>query len=201
MFRNQLTLLKHLRRDGRLMVYLRFLAIRHRKTLAYLLLTVIILAAVAYTNHNAVGRERHERTIAIEREDRATIRTCERVQILRDQTNGLSFIAYDAWAGAAKREKGLIKTTKGKVRETHRASYKSLQDLADSMIVTGPTDCRAATYRPDIYRPPAPEFIASGGPAVAIARKRSRDIIERAKLNEPLFDPLPEDLGGDANQR
>lgn len=178
----QRELWKHLRDDGKLIAYFRYLFGVHKRTIAFVFVTLITLLSITYVQRNAILRE-----------ERAQIRTCERVQILRDQTNGLSFIAYDAWAGAAMREKRLAEATKGREHAQHQKSYVGLQTLADKMVITGPTDCSRATSEPDRYEAPAPEFIGAKGPNVELSRRRSQTIIEKAKKNEPLYKPLPTD--------
>lgn len=180
----QRELWSHLRKEGRILVYLRYLLGVHRRTIAFGIVVVCTMVAVAYVQHNAINRE-----------DRAQIRSCERVQVLRDQTNGLSFIAYDAWNNAAKREKSLIEATKGAERRNHQVSYRGLRALARSMVITGPTNCSKAIGKPDKYKAPAPEFIYKNGPNVAIAHRRSMAIIEKAKKKISLYDPLPPDHG------
>jgi hypothetical protein len=156
---------------------------------AYVLVVIVAIVATFTIEHRSIERERQANRIALVREQDAQLATCRRVQILRDQVNGTSLLIYDTFNSVAKQQKALMENSTGKARRQARRSYLRAKKVADTTIVTGPTDCHGATLNPDRYIPPAPEFIAKGGPHVKILRQRSEDIIRKAHLGEPLYRP------------
>lgn len=146
---------------------------------------VVVVAAVGTSyiaNHNAIERERQ-----------AQIVQCERVQVLRDQTNGLALADYEIYIAAHEREAKLIKSDP-QAAETHRKSSLKFYEIAHTLSVTAPTNCREAVDRPERYRAPAPVFIYRNGPEVEAIRGRSEDIVRRARRHVPL-PPLLRDSG------
>lgn len=113
---------------------------------------------------------------------------CERVQLLRDQANGTNFLVYDTFLSAYRREIKLIKGDPENA-EKHRMSADTLEKTYRTTTVTGPTNCHDAVYEADTYKAPVPQFIHSGGPQVAAAKKRAQAIIGKAYANEPLYSP------------
>jgi hypothetical protein len=66
-------------------------------------------------------------------------------------------------------------------------SIKRAQDVVNTTLVTGPTDCKAATDHPDTYAAPAPEFIRDNSARVKIARQHAMDLVRKAKTHSPLY--------------
>jgi hypothetical protein len=108
------------------------------------------------------------------------------VQVLRDQTNGLTLLAYDAWAQGAKRQFKLAKSSSGETKRQYIAAAKQLQTIANTMVVTAPTNCLAATDNPDSYRAPKPEFVYKNSASVKLVRERSKTILQKASSELPL---------------
>jgi quinol monooxygenase YgiN len=144
------------------------------------LLVVIASAYAAYAiNASNISRVEQSELVA-----------CARVQLLRDQANGTNFLIYDTFKQAAASQKKLAHETKNKdIRKQARAAQHRAEKVRDTTVVTGPTDCDRAVKHPATYIPPAPEFIATESPRIAIARKRSEAIVNKAERGIPLYLP------------
>jgi hypothetical protein len=147
---------------------------RHLQLAAFALIVVAAIGASFFANRAAIERERV-----------AQIVQCERVQVLRDQTNFLSLADYRVYMAAYDRETKLIKEDPDSAA-THRKAALIFYEVAHTLAVTGPTDCKAAVDRPRRYRAPAPEFIYKGGAGVEAVKKRSEELVRQARQNETL---------------
>ena len=152
---------------------------RYGQLLAFLLVVVVSIVALYKVQNGAITRERDAQLVA-----------CERVQILRDQANGVSVLIYKVYSDGAKREKSLIKGDPENAGK-HRKSFKAIDTQRKRLVITGPTDCNLAINKPKVYKPPAPEFIYKDGPRVKIAEKRAEAIIKKAKTGTSIASPLP----------
>jgi hypothetical protein len=118
----------------------------------------------------------------------AELRTCHRVQYLRDQANGTNFLVYDTFKSVRDQQQAAINSgkLKGKALQQAREAVGRADKVVKTTVVTGPTDCEAATFNPS-YAAPAPEFIDKNNAQVKRARMHSADIVRKAKLREPLY--------------
>jgi len=116
------------------------------------------------------------------------LRTCDRVQYLRDQANGTNFLVYDTFKQVKEQNQAAIESgkLKGKALEQARQAVQRATQVVDTTVVTGPTNCKGAVFDPG-YKAPAPEFIKNETPQVKAARAHAMEIIRKAKLNEPLY--------------
>jgi hypothetical protein len=163
--------------------------VRKRATIAFLAFVCAMMLAVHVVDTRATAGERKTTRAAIVRERDAQLLACERIQVLRDQANLITFIAYDAWAQGAKREHSLIKGDPTNA-EKHRLSEANLTKTAHRLVATGPTACIPAVDHPESYIPPSPELIYKNGARVQIARKRSNRIVYAAEHGLPLYPPF-----------
>jgi hypothetical protein len=159
------------------------------RTLAFLFVVIVAIFAVYTVNeHNINARAKDERANIAARA-RAELRTCVRVQYLRDQANGTNFLIFDTFMSVRDQMQKVIDS--GKLRGTAlkqaEASVKRANDVVQTTVVTGPTDCHAATFD-DNYKAPAPEFIIKNGPRVKAARKSAARIVRKAEIGQPLYD-------------
>jgi hypothetical protein len=163
------------------MVKVREFLSRRGPLLAFLVLAVGIAGAFYFSTHNQLNRERE-----------AQVFTCTRVQILRDQANGQAFLIYNTFKQVADQQRAVIESgkLKGPALKQARQSLKRAARVVKTTVVTGPTDCIAATDSPRSYRAPAPEFIAKGGARVRVAKERADLIVTKARLGQPLYGPL-----------
>lgn len=145
--------------------------------ISYLIVVLAAMAAVYALNDRAIERTRN-----------AELTACARVQLLRDQANGTNVLIYEYFNDAAKATRARIKSEPENANVL-RSSAKRLQSSADQQTVTGPTDCRSAVDHPGTYQAPAPEFIKNDTKQVQLARERAEAIVEKARLNAPLFGP------------
>jgi hypothetical protein len=160
--------------------YVLYLLWMKRILLAFLVLAAAMMGAIYFSTNNALKRERA-----------AQIKTCVRVQILRDQANGTNFLIYDTFKHVVMQQQKALasKTLKGTALKQARDAINRAQAVVNTTLVTGPTDCIAATDSPGTYKAPSPEFIAKGGPRVALSRKRANVLVLKAKRGEPLYGP------------
>lgn len=84
---------------------------------------------------------------------------CERVNVLREQVNRLEHVAHGAYVDAARRERALADSSRGRDRAAHERSAAQIELVAESLRVTPLTDCGAAGRDPRRYRPPQPQPI------------------------------------------
>lgn len=145
---------------------------------AYIIVVVAVVFAVSRNTSHDVNRVRD-----------AESRVCERVQILRDQANGTQFLIYDTFKRVRDQQTAAAKNLKGTALMQAKQSIERANRVVQTVVVTGPTDCDEATLHPNSYVPPVPAFIDEQSPGVKLARKRSSDIIKRAKDGRPLYDP------------
>jgi hypothetical protein len=144
---------------------------------------VILLIAVVTAVYMIQGS-------AIERERQAQLVQCERVQLLRDQSNGVNFLIYDYFKEAAEAQTEAAKIEKDpKQKEVRLSTAARLQRTADTTVVTGPTDCNQAVNNPTEYSAPAPSFIAEDNAQVKEAKRRAAEIINKAETDTPLYQP------------
>jgi hypothetical protein len=148
------------------------------RTFAFLLVVLVSVFAVYRINQGGIDDLR-----AVE------LRTCERVQFLRDQANGTNFLIFDTFKQIVDQQNKIIASgrLKGAALKQAKDSVKRSQGVVNTTVVTGPTDCHEATFN-NSYKAPAPEFIARNGPHVAQAREHAAGIIRKARLQQPLYD-------------
>jgi hypothetical protein len=152
------------------------------RTLAFLLVVLATAFAVYRVNDAGIASTK-----------RAEFRTCQRVQFLRDQANGTNFLIYDTFKTAIAQQQKAIDSgrVKGAALKQTEDAIKRGQNVVNTTVVTGPTDCVGATYD-DNYKAPAPEFVVNNTPRVKAARAHAADIIRKAKLRQPLYDATHE---------
>lgn len=80
--------------------------------------------------------------------------SCERVNVLRAQSNGSDLVSFKILSISGQRESALAKTTTGVESKTHRISAFGLWDQATHLRVTKLTDCRHAVDDPAHYKTP-----------------------------------------------
>lgn len=80
-------------------------------------------------------------------------RTCERVNLLRAQSNTSDAVSFQILSISAQREAKLAKTEPIN-RKTHKQSADVLAQQALNLTVTGFTDCEQAVGAPDSYAQP-----------------------------------------------
>jgi hypothetical protein len=156
------------------------------RLLAYILVATLAVIGVAVINRHTTSRTDRIALHSIQRDEAAATRTCQRVQYLRDQANSYGFLIYDVFKQSAEREKSLIKGDPANAA-AHRKSAKNLLNVANSTLVTGPTDCTQAVNNPNGYKAPSPQLVARDGPQIKILRARVHALRIKAKKNEPLF--------------
>lgn len=162
--------------------YARLLFWRHAGAIAFVFLTAVVIFAFYVSTSDQLARDRN-----------VQIRTCERVQLLRDQSNGTNILIFDTFNRVVKQQQAVIDSgkLKGVALKQAKVSLKRAKDVVATTVVTGPTNCVEASDHPDTYRAPAPEFIVNGGPRVAVARKGAQEIVDKAKTQTPLYGPAP----------
>ncbi len=150
------------------------LSSRTLKTMAFLLVAVAAAFAVYEIGQRSI------RDI-----QRVEVEACERVQFLRDQANGTNFLVYDTFKQAAESQRQALRDYKTKAgKESARSALERAQNVVDTTVVTGPTDCFRAVYD-DGYEAPSPEFIDKGSAQVLAARASAERIIDAAKADTP----------------
>lgn len=80
--------------------------------------------------------------------------SCERVNILRAQSNGSDLVSFKILSLSGQREDTLAKATTGAVAQTHRDSRDGLWAQAKNLRVTKITDCSRAVDDPANYKTP-----------------------------------------------
>jgi hypothetical protein len=123
----------------------------------------------------------------------AEFRICERVQLIRDQINGVNLLVFDTFDQVVHQQRELLKSKKltPLQRTMTRQSLHRAEGVTKTSVVTGPTDCKQATDNPLRYVPPAPSLISRDGKRVNVARHRYSIMITKAKKGEPLYKPGP----------
>lgn len=173
-----MNLYRQLRDTGNLGRYVRLVLSRHAQAIVYVVLALVVIFALYTTTQTSLDRERD-----------AQVRACERVQLLRDQSNGTNFLIFNTFQQVADQQQAVIDSgnLKGIALKQAKQSRDRAQRVVDTTVVTGPTSCVASVDSPETYKAPAPEFIAKNTKRVQIARKRSQAIIDKAKTGTPLF--------------
>jgi hypothetical protein len=156
---------------------------------AFLAVILVSIFAVYKINERSVNNVRTINERGITNLRAVELRTCARVQYLRDQANGTNFLIYDVFRRSLTQQKEAVKAghLKGAALKQAKEAIKRAQKVVSTTVVTGPTDCHAATFDNN-YKAPAPEFIARNGPRVKLARQHADGIIRKAKLQQPLYD-------------
>jgi hypothetical protein len=149
-----------------------------RQAIVYVALSLVVILSLYISTQRALERERA-----------AQLTTCARVQFLRDQANGTNFLIYDTFKRVVIQQQNVIDSgqLRGKALQQAQESIKRAQDVVNTTLVTGPTDCKAATDHPDTYAAPAPEFIRDNSARVKIARQHAMDLVRKAKTHSPLY--------------
>jgi hypothetical protein len=141
-------------------------------------------------NQRAIARLNGQ---AFDRTRSAELRVCQRVQLLRDQINGVNLLVYDTFAQVVEQQRKLLKApglTKTQ-RTMTRQSLHRAEKVTKTSVVTGPTDCVKAVDHPEQYIPPPPKLISKDGHQVRDARDRAAGIVAKARKGEPLYRPTP----------
>jgi hypothetical protein len=154
------------------------------RALAYVFVAMAAAYGVSqYNTRSSQARFATQRT--------AELRICERTQFLRDQANGTNILIFDTFNRLVKQQKAAIAS--GKLQSTALKQAKDAvrrgEKVVRTTVVTGPTDCKAATDHPDKYVAPAPEFIVNDTARVRSARRHAQAIVEKAKTKTPLYRP------------
>ncbi len=137
----------------------------------------MLLAVYAYTG-------------AVDDNLRAGLRSsCERVNVLRAQSNLSDYVQWQTVANGAARERSLIKTDTQKNREAHMNSAASLEEQAGNLTVTGLTDCDEAVDSADSYVIPTANPIGDSRnievyPQIERIIDESRGLLQRENLRE-----------------
>lgn len=161
------------------------MGINWRQLLAFLLVVLVASGATFEASNQGRARDRALAAKGIERDRAASMIACRRVQVLRDQTNALTLVAYDSFQAGYRRELQLIKKDP-KAAVTHRRSARTIRLVTRTFLVTGPTNCNQAVDHPDHYRAPGPSFIWKGGPVIKNVRARTRNLVKYAKTHHSL---------------
>jgi hypothetical protein len=90
----------------------------------------------------------------IKRTDDAALRSCARVNVLRTALNDNALVLYLATKVGAEREESLAKV--GPDKAVHKASAEANRAIQAKYKFRPLTNCHAAVFDPDHYRPPAP---------------------------------------------
>lgn len=122
---------------------------------------------------------------AYDRQQAGLVGSCERVNVLRAQSNITDIAVWRAFSSAAQRETRLIRTDPEN-RSAHRRSAQTIRQTAGDMTATALTNCDRAVNDPDNYTPPGATRIGDvlagqEQPAIAVIEKQSR-----ARLNDLL---------------
>lgn len=113
----------------------------------YAILVVGILLAVYFYSHSVNDNLRD-----------GLLSSCERVNILRAQSNLSDTVSWSVLSSAAEREQALIKKDPD-AAPAHRKSADALSNQSNGLTVTGMTDCKAAVSRPRTYNIPQAIYI------------------------------------------
>jgi hypothetical protein len=117
----------------------------NNNVLAYLVILVAALAGMVVYIRDANNVDR----------DRAIVQ-CERVNVLRAQSNVTDVAVWRNFAAATKRE--LTLAEKGEDVKVHRQSADDFVKNANDITVTPLTDCRRAIDQPGEFGAPAAAF-------------------------------------------
>lgn len=102
------------------------------------------------------------------------VQTCERVQVLRAQSNVSDSIVYTILSTSAKRELALAKADPQN-RSTHLTSGRTLATQAARTTVTPLTDCKQAVGNPRHYVYPVAESL--GDPDTGAITPEARKVV------------------------
>lgn len=158
------------------------------KLLAFVFVVITCLIGVRAYDQRSVHRDRVQTAALIAHSRTAQLRTCQRLQILRDQTNATMLTAYTIFHATERQENDLAKRDPENA-VLHRELALAFRRSSRQLMVTGPTSCREAVDHADRYAAPAPEFIFKDGLRVKIAQKRAKAIQDKARRGEPLYKP------------
>lgn len=139
-----------------------------KPVVGYLILTIGILLAV-YIYTNSVNDNLRDGLQS----------SCQRVNILRAQSNLSDAVTWTILASAAKREQSLIYKDKDAAEE-HKNSAQSLTNQTDNLTVTGMTDCKSAIERPRTYN--VPKAVRIGNVRTIEISPEARKIIKASMI-------------------
>jgi len=164
---------------------------KYARLIAFLFVAAVAAYGLYAINQRSIERANKATQTALHREDAAQTRTCERIQLLRDQANGTNILVFQTFRSVARSQRKLLraKNLTPAQRRSARQALSRAMGVVRTTVVTGPTNCKAAVERPDVYVAPAPEFVYKNSKRVRIAIKRSQDIVRKAETNTPLYTP------------
>lgn len=119
----------------------------HKGLVGYIILAIGVGYAI-HSSHNSAISE-GLRTI-----HSANIQSCQRVNVLRAQSNLSDSVSFTILSISARREFALAHKDLPKTRQTHLKSAKLLSVQARKLNVTKLTNCNLAVNHPQAYRYP-----------------------------------------------
>lgn len=114
---------------------------------------MILAGAVAFSllTINALSDSTHSTDAKLRA---ASVSSCERVNILRAQSNISDAVVFDILSASGRRELALAKTDTEASRKVHEQSAEIVFRAADKLTVTPLTDCKQAVDDAAIYKFP-----------------------------------------------
>lgn len=80
--------------------------------------------------------------------------SCDRVNVLRAQSNSSDLVSFRILSYSGQREARLARLTTGEEAEAHRSSAQALFLQAQKLTVTALTDCKEAVQHPQTFKTP-----------------------------------------------
>lgn len=118
-----------------------------------LLVIVLVLVSGLYTRH-AANTEREGRRQAVALTTNAATGSCNRVNLLRAQSNLSDTVIFKILSESGRRERRLGQTDERATRPAHRKSAEVLTGEARKVTITDLTNCKKAVQDPLGYDPP-----------------------------------------------